>query len=836
VIELPDLLEAMAPAGARLVGPARATRFDGFAYDSRKLHPGEIFLAVRTARADGHDFIADAIGHGAAGVIGDRVDRIGPFPVTTISVADTALALRAWARAVLDHYHPEVIAILGSVGKTTAAKAVVAVLGHGLPEDPTVFDSDNHNTLYGLPIALGRLAPTHQVAVLELARDAPGDLLALQELVRPRLAVVVRAFDDPAAESELAEVVAHLPPDGMLILNADDPRLDRLGARATVPVLRYGRVPSTDVRAEDIAYALDATRFSLRAGGAAVPVRLNWLGEPAVAGALAGAAVGTALGYAPGEVAAGLRRLPPLPGRLRPLAGLGGSLLLDDSFEAGPLAVQAGLDLLDRAAGPDDGRVEAQRAAGALAARRSDLLVTLGPDAEAAGLVALGGADRRAGVVVTDTAADAVDAVRPSLGPGDVVLVAGNAESRLEGVVERLLADPEQAPEVLVRQDAGWKRRVFLSRERPTWVEVDLAAIGHNVARLKAIAHPALLLAVLKADGYGHGAVRVARTALLHGADYLATACLSEALDLRRHGVFAPILILGYTPPWQAQEIIRHDLTATVFSPEPLRHLSRAAQSLGKGPAKVHVEVDTGMRRLGLLPPDVPAFLELARSLPGIEVEGIFTHFASADGADPGPTLAQIDRFEAVLTAIRACGPEPRYVHAANSAATLRFPRARYGMVRCGIAMYGLDPSEVVPCPPDFRAALTFKTLVAQVKDLPAGSPISYGGTFVTARPSRIAVLPVGYGDGFRRSPRNWGDVLIRGRRAPIVGVVCMDMCMIDVTDVPGARDGDEVVLIGRQGADQITVADVACRLGTIPYEVITQILARVPREVPPGA
>ena len=157
-------------------------------------------------------------------------------------------------------------------------------------------------------------------------------------------------------------------------------------------------------------------------------------------------------------------------------------------------------------------------------------------------------------------------------------------------------------------------------------------------------------------------------------------------------------------------------------------------------------------------------------------------------------------------------------------------------MVRAGIALYGLDPSDATPCPPEFRPALTFKTLVAQVKELPAGSPISYGGTFVTARPSRIAVLPVGYGDGFRRSPRNWVEVLVRGKRAPIVGVVCMDMTMIDVTDVPGAREGDEVVLIGKQDQDAITAADVARLLGTIPYEVITQILARVPREVPPGS
>jgi alanine racemase len=316
----------------------------------------------------------------------------------------------------------------------------------------------------------------------------------------------------------------------------------------------------------------------------------------------------------------------------------------------------------------------------------------------------------------------------------------------------------------------------------------------------------------------------------------LATACLSEAIALRQHGISAPILILGFTPPWQATEIVRHELTATIYSLETARHLARAAQALGRPKVRVHLKVDTGMARLGLLPPEVPGFVEVLRTIPVVEAEGIYTHFASADARDPAPTLRQIARFEAVLGAIERLGWQPRYVHAANSAAILRFPQARYSLVRAGIGLYGLDPSDAVPCPPDFRPTLTFKTLVAQVKDLPTGSPISYGGTFVTSRPSRVAVLPVGYGDGFRRSPRNWGEVLIRGQRAPIVGVVCMDMCMIDVTDVPGVRPGDEVVLIGRQGPNTIAVADIARKLGTIPYEVITQILARVPREVPPGS
>jgi alanine racemase len=422
------------------------------------------------------------------------------------------------------------------------------------------------------------------------------------------------------------------------------------------------------------------------------------------------------------------------------------------------------------------------------------------------------------------------------LGAGDVVLVKGSEESRMEQVVQRLLAAPTAADDLLVRQDAGWRQRVFLSQERPTWVEVDLSAIGHNVQRIKQIVGSGVeVMAVLKADAYGHGALRVARTALLHGASALAVACLSEAITLRENGINAPILILGYTPPWQAAEIARYGLTATVYSLDVAQHLSRAAIGRRHGRTAVHIKVDSGMGRLGLQPADVVSFADELARLEGLDVQGIFTHFATADSSDQEHYSRQHAAFDRVLADLGAHGFAFRYVHAANSAAILAHPEARYNMVRLGLAMHGLDPSPDVRCPSGFRRALSFKTQVAQVKSFPSGSCISYGCRFVTARPSRIAVIPVGYGDGFRRSPRNWGEVLVRGRRAPIVGTVCMDMCMIDVTEIPGVRPGDEVILIGRQGDDAITVEDVAERLGTINYEVVTQILARVPREVAPG-
>jgi alanine racemase len=367
-------------------------------------------------------------------------------------------------------------------------------------------------------------------------------------------------------------------------------------------------------------------------------------------------------------------------------------------------------------------------------------------------------------------------------------------------------------------------------------MEVDLGAIAGNLRRLREIVAPAEVMAVLKADAYGHGAVRVARTAMQHGAALLGVAVLGEAGGLREHGINAPILVLGYTPAWQARDVARLDVAVSVFSLDLAQHLSRAAVALQRPPVPVHVKVDTGMHRLGLLPDEVVPVARRIAALDGVRIEGVFTHFAAADTADPGYARRQLTRFRRVLDAWRDAGlPAPRYVHAANSAAALRLPEARFNLVRTGIALYGLQPSEDVPCPPEFRPALALKTQLAQVKDLPAGEPVSYGCTWTTPRPSRIGVLPIGYADGFRRAPQHWGEVLIRGRRAPIVGRVCMDMCMVDVTDVPGARVGDEAVLIGEQGGDRITAEDVAARLGTINYEVVSQILARVPREIAAG-
>ncbi|NTU81240.1 MAG: alanine racemase, partial [Chloroflexales bacterium] len=433
----------------------------------------------------------------------------------------------------------------------------------------------------------------------------------------------------------------------------------------------------------------------------------------------------------------------------------------------------------------------------------------------------------------------------PDLGPGDLVLIKGGAEARMERVAAGLVdltaaetgerqaaashAQRSTVARLLVRQEPAWRSARIGAPDRPTWLRVDLDAIAENVRRLLAIAGVPLM-AVLKGDGYGHGAVRAGRAALGAGAAALAVATLGEGRELRGQAITAPVLILGYTPPWQAEEAARLDLDCTLFDDDAAMALSQAAVALGRR-ARAHVKVDTGMARLGLRPDEAGPVLARLRQLPGLEVAGIYTHFASADAADLRVAEAQMARFTRLLRELEGAGLRPPLAHAANSAAALRLPAARLDMVRAGIACYGLAPSSDAPLPAGFRPALSFHSEVAQVKEHGPGAPISYGGTFVTGQPARIATIPVGYADGLRRSPP-WREVLVRGRRAPIVGRICMDYAMVDVSAIAGVRRGDGVVLIGAQGGEAIGADEVAAWLGTISYEVLTGILPRVPREV----
>ena len=369
---------------------------------------------------------------------------------------------------------------------------------------------------------------------------------------------------------------------------------------------------------------------------------------------------------------------------------------------------------------------------------------------------------------------------------------------------------------------------------RPTWLEIDLDALAGNVRALRARIGPARqLFAVVKANAYGHGADIVGPAALAAGADRLAVATLGEAIALRQAGVTGPILLLGYTPGYLGQELLDWELAATLFDIETARQWSAAAAAAGK-PIAVHVKVDTGMHRLGLSSTNVLGFLSQLAELPGLFVEGIYTHFSTADEADQTYTHRQLTTFTDLLAVLSLLGRRPPLAHAANSAAILSLPASHLDAVRAGIALYGLHPSPDVPLPDAFRPVLGWKARIAQVKMLERGEAVSYGNTWRARRLSIVAILPVGYADGFPRSPRTWESVLIHGQPAPIVGRVCMDMTVVDVTAFyqtgDAVRAGDEVVLIGSQGSGHISAEEVARRTQTINYEVTSRLMARLPR------
>lgn len=366
-----------------------------------------------------------------------------------------------------------------------------------------------------------------------------------------------------------------------------------------------------------------------------------------------------------------------------------------------------------------------------------------------------------------------------------------------------------------------------MSVGRAAWAEVDLAAIHHNMTIIKKLLKPSTrFCAVVKADGYGHGSVAVANEAVKIGADYLAVAVLDEAVTLREGGLTLPILILGYTPPAQSHILVERGVTQTVFNMDQARALSAAGGALGR-PAKVHLKVDTGMGRLGLPPAEIAAFAKEVAQLPHLEIEGVFTHFAKADAADRAHVTAQFGRYKEALKSLDEAGIKIPIKHCANSAATMVMPEAHLDMVRPGIILYGLAPSDEVKWPLDLRPAMRLKARIGMLKSVPAGTTVSYGCTFTTQKPSRIATLPIGYADGWSRMLSGKTEVLIGGRRAPQVGRICMDQCMVDVTALEGVKEGDEATLFGDP---LLTTDEVAGKLGTINYELVCMVGKRVPR------
>jgi len=388
-------------------------------------------------------------------------------------------------------------------------------------------------------------------------------------------------------------------------------------------------------------------------------------------------------------------------------------------------------------------------------------------------------------------------------------------ESELAGAIANLYGWPQQAA------DIEWLR--------PTIAEINLSAIATNVRRICARVHPAEVMAVVKADAYGHGAIPVAQTALSAGASQLAVALLEEGLELRRNKIAAPILVFGGFFESQIDGFIANNLRFTLYDLRLAQTVSRRAQALGRK-AQAHVKIDTGMGRVGLLPNEaIEAILAIAK-LPNLELVGLYTHFASSDSRDKSYANQQLEQFKSIVQQLAHHDLRFKYLHAANSGAILDLPQSYFNLVRPGVMMYGYYPSnetsESIPLEP----AMTLRTQIIFVKHVAAGTFISYNSTFQTRQATTIATLPIGYADGISRRFSNNFEVLVRGRSCPLVGRVCMDQIMIDLGDMRDVQVGEEVVVLGKQDDEEISIYEWCRKLETIPYEVTCGILRRVAR------
>ncbi|MBW2308723.1 MAG: alanine racemase [Deltaproteobacteria bacterium] len=365
---------------------------------------------------------------------------------------------------------------------------------------------------------------------------------------------------------------------------------------------------------------------------------------------------------------------------------------------------------------------------------------------------------------------------------------------------------------------------------RATWVEIDLSAVAHNIRAVRRHVGPGPdIMAVVKADAYGHGALEVSRTALENGASMLGVALVQEAAELRNSGIKAPLLVFGEPYEGEVEAILRHGITPVIYNMRTANSLSGRVRAMGRS-VPVHVKVDTGMGRVGVPMETALDFIMRVKCLEGLFLEGICTHFATSDEADPSFTREQIAAFESLCKELALSGINVPLQHAANSGAVLQHPDTHLNMVRPGIMLYGLYPSRETRKDIELRPAMRWVTHVAQLKTIPPGCTVSYGRTFCARRPTTVATLPVGYADGYPRRLSNISQVLAGQRRAPVIGRVCMDLTMIDVTDIPGVTLGEEVILMGRQGRAEITADEMAGWLGTVNYEVLTGIGKRVPR------
>lgn len=823
---------------------SRQTSIKQITIDSRE-HIGDacLFIALRGERFDGHDFLTHVASAGAVAALVERGARAPDELECVIEVDDALTALQSLAAAWRQRMPARVIGITGSNGKTIAKEMIAAMVSRRFA---TYRSPGSYNSQVGVALALLGIEPEHEVAIIEAGISAVGEMEKLQRMIDPDVGVITNIGLAHAAGLPTLDVTArekmHLFDDiteerGWLVYSEDDPTLAEaasawrgraLGVRVSNDVVRPRHALAAGGQpAYTIYYERAGDAWELAVGESVeddeAPYRLSASAEHSVKNAAIAIAVASELGCESAEIRDGLAAFEVAPMRLEMHTTPDGITLINDAYNADPTSVRAALGVLMQQGGAqrkiailgdmlDLGVLaHAEHAnVGRFAADAGvDLLIGVGEFADALvdGALAAGMPPEQA------RACESLDALDPILDEllmtSDMILFKGSRALGLERVAERLL------------ESVG-----------PTRLTVDLEALRENYhATRRHLGAGVKVLAVVKSFGYGNDATRVSMALVREGVSALAVAYPDEAIPLRRMGLSLPILV-NNTMIEEADKIVKYDLTGLVYSRRVAAALAARARAKGRV-ARVHIKVDTGMRRVGIEPERLPALLAWLKEQGSIEVTGVMTHLAGADEVRHDDfTNEQLARFERALAMVRATGIDPGVVHAANTAAAWRFERARHDMVRVGIGLYGVAPSAEVEADSDgLRLALRMSTRVIHIKWVDVGESVGYGRTWVAPRRSLIATIAAGYNDGFARYMSNGGEVLIAGRRCPVVGNVCMDASMIDVTNVADAVSvGDEVVIFGEQRGASIHPNELARRGGTISYEVLCNISPRVRR------
>lgn len=846
MISLYDLIEF---ARGQLFGEPAAQIFTSLSFTPQESGPNTMFVALTgDTTVDTHRHIEEAMANGASGILCARPPSIDTSGVSIVLVKDPMESLLLWVRGVLNRSKAKIVVVAGSAGKTTAVQAAHRTLSTSYKCHMALTDSADPRLSAILTVA--SMMPEHEIVVVRLDVARRGMFARAVKALQPHVGAVtsihhshLEDFNDiDEVTGEIRALATHLPPDGLLVLNYDDDRVRLISehTQATTQTVSIDNFGAT-LMAYGVVEGTNGTGFDLRFNNHKYIGRWTpLLGKFQLYNVLSALLIGNHFGVSIDTGLDLLRNIEPMEGRMMPVRSAAEAFVIDDTHDATPESAAAALEWA--AALKDNGQrtifvlgdigklgiysSTGHRMVGRKAAAVADFFIAQGTQASAAARAALDeGMDPRR-VHITYSAHDTVKTLREHCGlsSSDLILVKGGRAAAMEEVVKALStgeSDSSALPE--------YGTEALYQPQRPTWVEINTEAMANNIRILKQyVGDTVTLMAVVKADAYGHGAVRTAQTALLNGAEYFGVGNLVEALELREAGIEAPILIMNYLPPYTVRQAIQHDLTTTVYDLESARFLDRAARDAGQK-LRVHVKIDTGMGRLGALPTDAMNLFRHITRLDALDVEGIYTHFASAD-EDEVYTARQVQTFKEVIRPLRAAGFQFKYIHAANSPGILASPDNHFNMVRAGMTLHGLRVSEKYTLPQGLAPVMTWKTVVAQVKTLPPGHSVGYGCTYRTRGKETVAVICVGFADGYRRGPRHPMQVLIHGQRATVLGRVSMEKTVVNVSHIPEVAVGDEVVLIGQQGDDYISAEEMARWLETSNYEVVCSVLPRVPR------